>query len=68
MQMLEEQFQQQQMQQVMAQEAAANANYPNVEKEGITSSSISADAMGLAIGGACGAIVVERIQWSRPLL
>ena len=62
MQMLEEQFQQEQMQQVMAQEAAANANYPNVGKEGITSSSsISADAMGLAIGGACGAIVVGLI-------
>ncbi len=58
MQMLEEQFQQEQMQQVMAAEAAANANLPNAGNEGTSSSSsISADAIGLSIGGACGALV-----------
>lgn len=58
MQMLEEQFQQEQMQQTMAQEAAANANLPNAGNEGTTSSSsISSAAIGLSIGGACGAIV-----------
>ena len=58
MQMLEEQFQQEQMQQVMAQEADANANLPNVGNKGTTStSSMSADAVALLIGGGAGAVL-----------
>lgn len=58
MQMAEEQNKQVEMQQLMAKEAEENANLPNAGKEGTTStSSISADATALIIGGGVGAVL-----------